>query len=310
MYRERRIAVVVPAYNEQTLIAQTILGVPEYVDHIVVIDDCSPDQTYAAATAVDDDRLVVKRLEKNQGVGGAILAGHNVAMDLGADIMVVMAGDDQMDPAHMPRLLDPIISDGYGFTKGNRFYSMASLEGMPRHRVVGNMGLTFLNKAASGYWNIVDPQNGYTAVTREALELVPFDKIAKRYDFENDLLVWLNIADVHARDVNIPARYGAENSTISLTTFVPRLIRTFLRGFWRRMWYKYMLWSFSPIAVLFLLGLMLLGVGTLVGLWVTVQAIGGTTPTAGTTVLSVVPFFCGFVLIVQSLVLDIQATPD
>ena len=310
MYRERRIAVVVPAYNEAQLIARTVAGIPDYVDHIIVIDDCSTDATFEAAESVEDDRLIVCRLERNLGVGGAILAGHRKAMDLGADIMVVVAGDDQMDTNHMTRLLDPIIDEGYGFTKGNRFYSMKSLEGMPRHRIVGNMGLTFVNKAASGYWNIVDPQNGYSAVTREALELIPFDKIAQRYDFENDLLVWLNIANVRARDVNIPARYGAETSTISLTTFVPRLLRTFFRGFWRRMWYKYMLWSFSPIALLFLLGLLLLLVGTGVGLWATWEALQGVSPTAGTTVLSVVPFFCGFVLVVQSLVLDIQATPD
>jgi glycosyltransferase involved in cell wall biosynthesis len=310
MYRERRIAAVVPAYNEETLIAKTVQGLPGFVDIIVVVDDCSTDGTFEAVSSVQDDRLVVHRLERNLGVGGAVLAGHRIAMDMGADILVVVAGDDQMDPDHIPRLLDPIVDEGYGFTKGNRFYSMASLEGMPRHRVVGNMGLTFVNKAASGYWNIVDPQNGYTAVTREALEMIPFDKIAQRYDFENDLLVWLNIANVRARDVNIPARYGAETSTISLTSFIPRLLRTFFRGFWRRMWYKYMLWSFSPIALLFLLGIVLLGIGTAVGLWATWEAFHGVSPTAGTTVLSVVPFFCGFVLVVQSLVLDIQATPD
>lgn len=310
MYQERRIAVVIPAYNEELLVGETVKGIPDFVDIIIVVDDCSKDDTFGAAQSVADDRLVVKRLEQNQGVGGAILTGHTLAMDRGADVMVVMAGDNQMDPAYLPQLLDPIVASGYGFAKGNRFYSLASLEGMPRHRVYGNMGLTFLNKAATGYWHLVDPQNGYTAVTSEALQQVPFEKVAKRYDFENDLLVWLNIADVRATDVNIPARYGAETSTISLTTFVPRLIRTFTRAFWRRMWYKYMLWSFSPIALLFLLGLLLLAIGTIIGLWVTWQAFGGNSPTAGTTVLSVVPFFCGFVLLVQSLVLDIQATPD
>lgn len=310
MYKGRRIAAVVPAYREQALIAQTIKGMPEFVDHIVVVDDCSPDNTSEQALAVGDPRVRLERLETNQGVGGAILTGHRIALELGAQIMVVMAGDDQMDPAEMPRLLDPIIDEGYGFTKANRFYSLNSVEGMPRYRVAGNMMLTFVNKAASGYWNLVDPQNGYTAISREALELLPMERISKRYEFENDLLVWLNVANVRACDVNIPARYGEETSTIRLTTFLPRLLAVFMRGFWRRMWYKYMLWSFSPIALLFFIGLFLLLIGVGVGLWITVLAFGGTSPSAGTTVLSVVPFFCGFILIVQSLVLDIQATPD
>ena len=310
MYKEHRIAVVVPAYREEGLIARTVKGVPDYVDDIVVVDDCSPDRTSEEAAAVDDPRLTLHRLERNQGVGGAILTGHQIAMERGADVMVVMAGDDQMDPHEMPKLLDPIVEDGYGFTKANRFYSLNSVKGMPRYRIVGNMLLTFVNKAASGYWNRVDPQNGYTAITRQALESIPTDKVSRRYEFENDLLVWLNVANVRACDVNIPARYADETSTIRLTSFLPRLFAVFMRGFWRRMWYKYMLWSFSPIALLFFLGLFMLVIGMGVGVWITVLAFGGTSPSAGTTVLSVVPFFCGFYLLVQALVLDIQATPD
>jgi glycosyltransferase involved in cell wall biosynthesis len=310
VYREWVIAAVVPAYREEALIGQTIQGMPTFVDHIVVVDDCSPDQTSAAALAVADPRLTLHRLEENQGVGGAVLTGHRIAANLGADVMVVMAGDNQMDPAALPSLLDPIIENGYGFTKGNRFFSLDAIAGMPRHRIIGNMGLTFMNKAASGYWNLVDPQNGYTAITREAFEMVPAAKVSRRYDFENDLLIWLNIANVRARDVNIPARYGAEVSTIKLRTFVPQLLRTFLRGFLRRLWYKYMLWSFSPIALFFILGLASLVVGLGWGIWATIQAFQGVSPTAGTTVLAVIPFFCGFILMVQALVLDIQATPD
>jgi len=183
------------------------------------------------------------------------------------------------------------------------------IEGMPVHRVVGSMILTFLNKAASGYWHIVDPQNGYTALTRETWAQIPWEKVAPRYDFENDLLIWLNIADVRVRDVNIPARYGAEQSTLRVTSAAPRMLRTFFLGFWRRMWFKYTMWSFSPVALLFYVGLLTLLLGVGVGLWVTALAVGGQSPTAGTTVLAVVPFFCGFILLVQALVLDIQETP-
>lgn len=310
MLADRTIAVVVPAYKEEALIADTVRGVPPFVDHIVVVDDCSPDETSEAARSVDDPRLEVIRLEQNQGVGGAILTGHARAMELGSDIMVVMAGDNQMDPDELPTLLKPILVDGYGFAKGNRFFATGSTQGMPAHRVVGNMILTFMNKAASGYWNLVDPQNGYTAVTREALAGVPLDRVSRRYEFENDLLIWLNIAGVRATDVNIPARYGAEVSTIRLHTAVPRISWLLFAGFWRRMWYKYMLWSFSPIAVMLLAGIVFTTFGLAVGIWTTVQALGDNSPSAGTTILSVVPFMSGFYLLIQAMVLDIMATPD
>ncbi|MDQ1246667.1 MAG: hypothetical protein QG597_1035 [Actinomycetota bacterium] len=310
MLDDRTIAVVVPAFKEEALIAETIVGVPDFVDHIIVVDDCSPDDTLEVARSVPDPRLEVIRLEVNQGVGGAILTGHARAMELGSDVMVVMAGDNQMDPAQLPRLLKPIVKDGYGFAKGNRFFSAASTAGMPAYRVIGNMILTFMNKAASGYWNLVDPQNGYTAVTREALERVPLDRVSRRYEFENDLLIWLNIADVRAIDVPIPARYGQEVSTIKLHTAVPRILWLLFTGFWRRMWFKYILWSFSPIAVMLIAGIVFTTFGLVVGAWTTFQAIGEATPSAGTTILSVVPFMTGFYLLIQALVLDIQATPD
>ena len=308
-YRGLTVAVVVPAYREEALIADTIQGIPDFVDRVIVVDDCSPDDTGAAVEHLGEPRVTLIRHEVNQGVGGAIVTGHRTAVAAGCDVMVVMAGDNQMDPAFLPDLLDPIVA-GYGFTKGNRFYSRTSAQGMPVGRVVGNMILTFMNKAASGYWNLVDPQNGYTAITRESLELIPLDRVAQRYEFENDLLIWLNIADIRAKDVPIPARYDAEVSTLSPFRDGPRIGWLLFRGFWRRMWLKYTMWSFSPIALLFYTGLVMLTLGLIAGVWTTVLAFQGTSPTAGTTVLSVVPFFCGFVLLVQALVLDIQETPD
>jgi glycosyltransferase involved in cell wall biosynthesis len=310
MYAEMRIAAVVPAYLEQELIGKTIASMPAIIDEIIVVDDCSPDATSQVVSASPDQRVHLIRHEVNQGVGGAIITGHRKAIELDVDVMVVMAGDNQMDPAHLPDLLEPIAEGGYGFTKGNRFYSRESISGMPRHRVVGNMLMTFLTKASSGYWNIADPLNGYTAVTAAALAEVPLDQVAHRYEFENDLLIWLNIASVRATDVKIPANYGDEVSNMQMRSAAPRMMWMLFRGFWRRMWLKHMLWSFSPIALLFLAGLGALLLGCVVGLWVTVTAILGTTPTAGTTVLAVVPFFCGFILMTQALVLDIQETPD
>jgi glycosyltransferase involved in cell wall biosynthesis len=309
VYRGLTVAAVVPAWREERLIAKVITTMPDLVDHIVVVDDCSPDGTSDKARATGDPRLTLIRHEVNKGVGGSIVTGHKKAMELGADVMVVMAGDAQMDPDYLPVLLDPIVDDGYGFTKANRFYSATSFDGMPRLRVFGNITLTFMTKAASGYWNLVDPQNGYTAVTRAALERIPLDRVAERYDFENDLLVWLNIADVRAKDVPIPAVYGDEISTLNVGTIVPRVTWTLFKGFWRRMWRKYILWSFSPVALLLLWGMFLLALSAVPGIFAIWSALHGDSPTSGTVLLAVTPFLCGFWMVIQALVLDIMATP-
>ena len=309
MYRGLVVAAVVPAWCEEKFVSRVIETMPDVVDRIIVVDDCSPDATSSSALAVGDPRVTLIRHEINKGVGGSIITGHRAAIDLGCDVMVVMAGDAQMDPAYLTSLLDPIVDDGYGFTKANRFYSATSFDGMPAVRVFGNIVLTFMTKAASGYWNLVDPQNGYTAVTRESLARIPLDRVAERYDFENDLLVWLNIADVRAKDVPIPAVYGEETSTMRLGKVIPRLTLTLFKGFWRRMWRKYVLWSFSPVALLLFCGLFLIGLALIPGSFAVWAALHGNSPTSGTVLLAVTPFLCGFWMIVQSLVLDIMATP-
>lgn len=310
MYAGQRVAVVVPAYREERHVGEVIRNAPGLVDHIIVVDDASPDATSEAARAVADPRVEVIRHEQNTGVGGAILTGHARAIELGADVAVVMAGDNQMDPAYLPTLLDPIVERGYGFTKANRFFSTTSFKGMPRHRVFGNVVLTFLTKVASGYWHLVDPQNGYTAVRTDVLRRLPLDKVAKRYEFENDLLIWLNILDVRALDVPVPAVYRDEVSSIRLGSVILRLLRLLFVGFWRRVWLKYVLWSFSPIALLLFTGSALVAFGILVGLWTLAHTLGPQTASAGTVLLAVTPFLVGTQMLIQALVLDIQATPD
>ena len=310
MYRGKKISVVVPAYKEEEHIAQVISTMPDFVDHIVVVDDASPDRTGDVAREAADERTEVIRHEKNQGVGGGILTGHQRAIDLDMDISVVMAGDAQMDPDYLPSLLDPIVDQGYGFTKANRFFTAKSFEGMPRHRVFGNVLLTFLTKASSGYWNLVDPQNGYTAVTVKSLQRLPLEKIHRRYDFENDILIWLNIAGVRATDVPIPAVYGNETSTMRLWRVVPRIMATLIAGGWRRMWRKYILWDFSPIALLLIVGLLLTVFGVAVGIWATVWSLtNGVSASTGTWLLGIAPAIVGIQFMVQGLTLDIQATP-
>jgi len=310
MYKGAVVAVVVPAYKEEAHVKTVIATMPAYVDHIVVVDDCSPDNTSREALAVGDDRLDLIRHEVNKGVGGAIITGHRRAMSLGADVAVVMAGDAQMDPAYLHNLLDPVTDGGYGFAKANRFFSVGSYEGMPKHRIFGNVILSLITKFASGYWHLFDPQNGYTAVRTAVLRDLPLDRIANRYSFENDLLIHLNIRHVSAVDVPIPALYGAEVSSIRLGRVIPELFALLLKGFWRRIWYRYVLWSFSPVALLLALGIMLSFLGTVAGVWIFIATRGVAAPTAGTVLLSVTPLVLGVQMLVAALELDIQETPD
>jgi len=310
VYKGLKICVVVPAYNEEKLVAETLRAVPAFVDNVVVIDDCSEDGTSEVAKSVDDPRIEVIRHEVNTGVGGAIITGHRRALEIGGDVDVVMAGDAQMNPNYLGALLDPIADEGYGFTKANRFFGWESFRGMPRHRVLGNVVLSFLTKMASGYWNLFDPQNGYTAIRQDVLARLPLDRISKRYQFENDLLIHLAVLSVRARDVPIPASYGAEISTMKLSRVAREISTLLFKRFWQRIWWKYVLWSFSPIALLLFSGIALLLFGVSWGIFATIYALGAHSPTAGTVLLAVAPSMTGTYMLVQALILDIEATPS
>ncbi|GAA1561693.1 hypothetical protein GCM10009678_50730 [Actinomadura kijaniata] len=310
MYKGLTVTAVVPAYNEEVLIAKTISTMPEIVDHIVVVDDASTDETAKRVAEVGDPRVTLVRHDANTGVGGAIVTGHRVTLESDSDVNVVMAGDAQMDPDYLPALLDPIADDGYGFTKANRFFARSGLTGMPLNRLLGSTVLSFATKLASGYWNLFDPQNGYTAITRESLSRIPLDRLATGYAFENDLLIWLNIAGVRAKDVPIPAVYGQEVSGMRLHRVVPQISRLLVFGFWRRILRRYVVPSFSPIALMLFTGLFLCAVGTVVGIWVSLHSLGTATASAGSVLLAVGPLLVGINMLVHALTLDIQATPD
>ncbi|QAY68915.1 glycosyltransferase family 2 protein [Xylanimonas protaetiae] len=310
VFEGARIAAIVPAYNEAKMITTVIETMPDFVDHIIVVDDCSPDNTSEVVRASTDPRVVLLRHEVNKGVGGAIITGHRHAMDLGADVNVIMAGDAQMDPAYLPSLLERVTTQGYGFAKANRFFAPESFRGMPRYRVFGNVVLSFMTKLASGYWHLFDPQNGYTAIRTQVLRRLDLDRVASRYSFENDLLVHLNILQVPAVDVPIPAVYGDEVSSIRLSRVVPELLALLTKGFWRRIWYRYVLWSFSPIALLLALGLLLFGFGLVVAIWVCFQVASSSVATAATVMLAALPLMIGTQMLLSGLQLDIQASPS
>ncbi|MFJ4224659.1 glycosyltransferase family 2 protein [Microbacterium sp. NPDC089695] len=310
MYKNAVIAAVVPAYKEERMIATVVATMPAFVDHIVIVDDCSPDETSRVVTDLHDPRVTLIRHEENQGVGGAIITAHRAAMELGADVDVVMAGDAQMDPAYLPALLDQVTDGGFGFAKANRFYSPESFRGMPGHRVFGNIVLSFFTKMSSGYWNLFDPQNGYTAVRTDVLRRISLDRVARRYSFENDLLIRLNIAQVSATDVPIPAVYGDEVSSIRLRKVIPELLHRLTVGYWSRIWYRYVLWSFSPIALLLFAGLLFTVIGLGIAVWVMFQIAASVVATAATVMLAALPLMLGFQMLLAALQLDIQATPD
>jgi glycosyltransferase involved in cell wall biosynthesis len=309
MYKEKRVLVVIPAYNEERHLGSVLASVPDYVDSVIVVNDCSTDETARVIEAVKDDRLIGLKTDQNQGVGGATILGYLKAQEMECDIVVKMDGDGQMMPEHLRHLLDKV-SGGYDYAKGNRFLAGASLESMPRHRLIGNIILTFLNKLASGYWHIFDPQNGYTAISSRALSRLDLSRLHRGYFFENDMLIALNFHNARVADVPIPARYGTERSDLNPfragiifpLLFIPRLCR--------RIYQKYILRDFSPIALFLVMGLILFGWGFLFGAyhWI-LSILTNHVATTGTVMLAVLPLILGFQLVLQAIVLDIQETP-
>lgn len=310
MYKGKRITVVIPAYNVAPHILQVLKTIPDFVDQTIVVDDCGSDGTTRILAQVIDPRVSVITHEINQGVGGAMVTGFKRALKYGTDIVVKMDGDGQMDPSFLSNLLDPIIENGYAYAKGNRFLDNSRLKQMPTLRLIGNYGLTFLTKLASGYWHVFDPQNGYLAIKAEALKLVDLDHLAKRYFFENDMLVHLNIFGFPVKDVPIPARYGDERSSMSLS----EVLITFPVYLWGRFWYriyqKDVLRDFSPVALFWFVGLSLFTWGFLFGAYTWGKStLLHRLASTGTVMLSVLPLVIGFELILQAIILEIKESP-
>ncbi|QSG03011.1 glycosyltransferase family 2 protein [Natranaeroarchaeum sulfidigenes] len=272
MYREHSIGVVVPAYNEEGFVGDVIDTLPEYVDRVYAVDDCSTDGTWAEIQAHADrrnanteqaladggvqfDRHVVPiQHEENQGVGGAIKTGYQHARADEVDITTVVGGDGQMDPDMLDRLLDPIVEERAEYVKGNRLIHPEHREEMPTFRLVGNAILSFLTKIASGYWTIGDPQNGYTAISLHALETVEIDEMYEYYGYCNDLLVNLNAAELRVADVPVPSRYADEESHISYLEYIPRVSLMLLSNFLWRLRVKYLTRNFHPLVLLYGIG--------------------------------------------------------
>jgi len=311
MYRGQRVCVVIPCYNVAPHVAGVLSAMPDFVDHVIAVDDGSRDDTAKALETLTDPRIEVMRHDRNRGVGAAMRTGFAQGAAGGADVLVKVDGDGQMDLTQLSRLLDALADDPRcGYAKGNRLVDQKALSQMPRLRVVGNFALTFLTKLASGYWYVVDPQNGYLAIRRSVWDRLDPSRISDGYFFENDLLVGLNILDVLVRDIPIPARYGDERSYLRVRRVLLPFALLLLRRTFYRIYVKYMLRDFSPIALLLITGVPLFVWGVLFGAyqWWSHAQQGVVTPT-GTVIVAVVPLILGFQLLLQALVLDIHNSP-
>ncbi|NLV26896.1 MAG: glycosyltransferase family 2 protein [Methanomicrobiales archaeon] len=269
MFQGRKIGVVIPAYKEELLIVPTLESVPDFVDRIYAVDDASPDKTGRLIDdySAKDKRIVPIHHERNTGVGGAIISGYKRALSDGMDIVSVMAGDNQMDPDFLPELLGPIVEGSVDYSVGNRLINEKFRQGMSKWRFLGNSVLTLLTKIASGYWKLMDPQNGYTAISKRALETISLDEIYPRYGYCNDLLVWLNTFGFRVRNVPHPARYGLERSGIKYSTYIFRLSWLLLNAFIWRMKMKYVILSFHPLVFFYISGVFFTFVSILFGLY-------------------------------------------
>jgi len=309
VYHNHVIHVVVPAYNEEELVGTVLRTMPAFVDRVFVVDDCSTDGTARAVEACGDSRVTLLRTPRNLGVGGATVLGYRHAL-AGADIVVKMDGDGQMQPESLPALLDAIIERGADYAKGNRFLRRELVHRMPIERIVGNVGLTFLTKLASGYWQVFDPQNGYTAVRAAALAVLPLDRLHQGFFFENDMLVRLNIHNFRVVDVPMPPVYDGAHSPMSIPAVMWSFPLLLLMRFFHRVMEKYVIRDFSPIALFLFAGLASLAFGIVFGgyLWIRTASTGVPTPT-GSIILVLLALVVGFQLVLQAIVLDIQATP-
>jgi glycosyltransferase involved in cell wall biosynthesis len=309
--RGARVGVVIPAYRVADQIERVIGGIPGWVEVIVVVEDKSPDDTAERVTRLDDPRVTLIRHAENRGVGGAMKSGFAEALRHDVDVVVKMDGDDQMDPAHLPTLVGPLIAGTADVVKANRYSSLSSLHGMPIVRVLGNGGLAFLVKLASGYWTVFDPANGYVAVRAPALERLDLEELPDRYFFESGFLIELGIQRAVVTDVPIPARYADEHSSLSplrvLLEFPPRLAW----GLARRVFWRYFVHDFTALSVYMLLGTPLLLGGIAFGAWQWAIRIGtGDYASAGVVMLAAMPILVGVQLLVQAITLDVQNVPD
>lgn len=309
--RAASIAVVVPCYRARRHVLDVVEKVPAQVARIYVVDDACPEHTGQHVQAhCSDPRVHVLFNVSNLGVGGAVMTGYAQALADGMDVVVKMDGDDQMDAAALPQLVAPILRGEADYTKGNRFYDLAQIGRMPRLRILGNALLSFLNKISSGYWDVFDPTNGYTAIHTRVLAQLPLAKLSRRYFFESDMLFRLNIMRALVVDVPMDSRYGTETSNLRVSRVLFDFGFKHLRNTCKRIFYNYFLRDLSLASVELMLGALFVCSGTLMGLWFWGQSAStGVTASAGSVMLVALQIIMGLQLLLGFLAYDIAAVP-
>ena len=311
-FNEHHIVVVIPCYQVADRIGSVIDTIPNYIRSIIAVNDFSTDETgnMLDTLAGTEPRLRVIQHTSNQGVGAATISGYTKALELGADVVIKMDGDGQMDPSHFPSLITPILSGEADYTKGNRFHNWRFASSMPFIRKFGNLGLSLLIKVASGYWSIFDPTNGFTAISSQTFREINHGALKKRYLFETSMLIELYDLPAVIHQFPMDAVYDDAPSSLSildsLFRFPPYLVKSFIRRFVR----KYIFQDFGAVTIFVFGGIFSLLFGVIFGTYHWLQSIvSGAPATAGTVLISAVPTILGFQLLLQALVLDIQNDP-
>lgn len=311
MNKQQAIAVIIPSYKVREHVLGVIGKIGPEVQRIYVVDDCCPDRSGAYVEAhCRDERVTVLWNAQNQGVGGAVMTGYQAAISDGMDILVKLDGDDQMDPDLILDFVDPIAAGEADYTKGNRFFNLEKIRAMPTMRLFGNAALSLMCKLSSGYWNLFDPTNGFTAIHANVARQLPFDKISRRYFFETDMLFRLNTLRAVVIDIPMDAKYGDEVSNLKISKIVGEFFVKHVRNFFKRIFYNYFLRDMSLASIELPLGLLFLSFGLVYGgyHWIGSSEAGISTP-AGTVMLAALPALMGLQLILAFLSYDIASVP-
>jgi len=305
------IAVVIPSYKVTQYVVELISQIGPLVSRIYVVDDGCPDGSgRLVEKEVTDPRVAVIFHENNQGVGGAVMTGYRLAIADGADVIVKIDGDGQMDPELISHFVEPILSGEADYSKGNRFFDLEEIRSMPTERLFGNAVLSFMTKLSSGYWNLFDPTNGYTAIHVDAAKYLPFEKISRGYFFETDILFRLNTLRAVVVDVPMDAKYGGESSSLKISHIVGEFLFKHAKNFFKRIFYNYYLRDLSIASIELPIGLLMLFSGSAFGAyhWLESSRLDISTP-AGTVMLAAIPILMGLQFLLSFISYDINSVP-
>lgn len=307
-----KVGIIIPCYKVEKHIEAVLSEIPGSIPTIIAVNDCSTDNTLSILTErskVDPRIIIVNHLE-NKGVGGAVKSGFRKAMELGLEIVVKIDGDGQMDMAYLPEFIKNLVEDKADFCKGNRFRNIHTIDRMPLLRRIGNIGLSFLSKISSGYWQIFDPTNGYFSIKVSVLKNLNFDKLANRYFFESSLLNELYFVDAVVKDIVIDAKYADEVSNLSITKTLVEFPPKILKAIIKRVFYKYFFYDFSIGSIYLLLGIPIFVFGAWYGLVNYLKYIHLHQPApTGTVVIPTLLITLGFQLILSFINFDVNNYP-